>query len=239
MPMQDEYFSWLVNMFTNMPDCVQDVYIDVIFGTQQEDFLLNVWRNLGKIFAQQCHKTNLHVVFGHKELENYAHYFWSQTYFKKSMYRCLDSLKGQGHLQIWTVQEFMYREKVNPAVPVTKSRNPEKYDVAEIFEGNKQELVVILIAKVKAKQIEYLIQSLPELEAEKEQVRRESLFPEEMYPVHLTFCPQSTLSDLWNQSTPGSFLFTNLAIVGVVVHDVYALAQAISLEKSSSFQGST
>ncbi len=94
-----------------MPDCVQDVYMNVIFGTQQEDFPLNVWTNLGKIFAQQRRKTNLHVVFGDKELENYAHYFPSQTYFQKSMNRCLGSLKGQGRLQIWTAQEFMYREK--------------------------------------------------------------------------------------------------------------------------------
>ncbi|KAK0472293.1 hypothetical protein IW261DRAFT_1509015 [Armillaria novae-zelandiae] len=110
-PTQDEYFSWLVNMFATMPDCVQDVYMNVIFGTQQEDFPLNVWTNLGKIFAQQRRKTNLHVVFGDKELENYAHFFPSQTYFDKSMNRCLGSLKGQGRLQIWTAQDFMYRQK--------------------------------------------------------------------------------------------------------------------------------
>lgn len=35
------------------------------------------------------------------------------------------------------------------------------------------------------------------------------LFPEEMYPVLLTFCPQCTLSELGNQFTSGSFLFTD------------------------------
>ncbi|SJL18532.1 uncharacterized protein ARMOST_22125 [Armillaria ostoyae] len=68
--------------------------------------------------------------------------------------------------------------QVNPAVPVTKSRNPEKYDLAEVFEGNKRELVVDLIVKVK--QIEYLIQSLPEPEAEEQQAKRLQRLQEEM-----------------------------------------------------------
>ncbi|PBK60680.1 hypothetical protein ARMSODRAFT_897633 [Armillaria solidipes] len=68
--------------------------------------------------------------------------------------------------------------QVSPAVPVTKSRNPEKYDAAETFEGNKRELVVDLIAK--AKQVEYLIQSLPEPEAEEEQAKRLQRLQEEM-----------------------------------------------------------
>ncbi|SJK99100.1 uncharacterized protein ARMOST_02386 [Armillaria ostoyae] len=39
-----------------------------------------------------------------------------------------------------------------------------------------------------------------------------------MYPVLLTFCPQSTLRDLGNQYTHGSFLLTDRAIVGATVH---------------------
>ncbi|KAK0220594.1 hypothetical protein IW262DRAFT_1272425 [Armillaria fumosa] len=68
--------------------------------------------------------------------------------------------------------------QVSSAVPVTKSRNPEKYDVAEVFEGNKRELVIDLIAK--AKQVEYLIQSLPQPEAEEEQAKRLQRLQEEM-----------------------------------------------------------
>ncbi|KAK0472294.1 hypothetical protein IW261DRAFT_1343733 [Armillaria novae-zelandiae] len=68
--------------------------------------------------------------------------------------------------------------QVSSAVPVTKSRNPEKYDATEIFEGNKQELVIDLIAK--AKQVEYLIQSLPQPEAEEEQANRLQRLQEEM-----------------------------------------------------------
>ncbi|KAK0193121.1 hypothetical protein F5146DRAFT_1136998 [Armillaria mellea] len=68
--------------------------------------------------------------------------------------------------------------QVSPEVLVTKSRNPEKYDVAEVFEGNKRELVIDLIAK--AKQVEYLIQSLPQPEAEEEQAKRLQRLQEEM-----------------------------------------------------------
>ncbi|TFK33189.1 hypothetical protein BDQ12DRAFT_727993 [Crucibulum laeve] len=57
--------------------------------------------------------------------------------------------------------------QVSPEVPVTKQRNAEKYDTPEVFEENKKELATDLV--VKAKQIEYLINSLPEPEAEEVQ----------------------------------------------------------------------
>lgn len=78
--------------------------------------------------------------------------------------------------------------QVSPEIPITKARNPEKIDAPEVFEGesnecfaegvysclswtaNRRELVADLM--VKAKQVEYLIQSLPEPEAEQQQVRR-------------------------------------------------------------------
>jgi mediator of RNA polymerase II transcription subunit 21 len=79
--------------------------------------------------------------------------------------------------------------QVSPEVPVTKVRRAETYDPPEVFEGaylvlslwsyrkrvcscssaNKRELVQDLI--VKAKQVAYLINSLPEPEAEGAQVR--------------------------------------------------------------------
>lgn len=58
--------------------------------------------------------------------------------------------------------------QVSPEVPITKQRNPEKYDTPEVFEANKKELVTDLI--VKAKQIDYLLNSLPEPEPEEAQV---------------------------------------------------------------------
>jgi len=58
--------------------------------------------------------------------------------------------------------------QVSPDVPITKQRNLEKYDSPEVFEANKRELVADLI--VKAKQIDYLIDSLPEPEPEEAQV---------------------------------------------------------------------
>ncbi|KAK0197736.1 hypothetical protein F5146DRAFT_920288 [Armillaria mellea] len=68
--------------------------------------------------------------------------------------------------------------QVSSQVPVTKSRNPEKYDAEEIFEANKTELVTDLMAK--AKQVEYLIQSLPQPEEEEEQAKRLQQLEEEM-----------------------------------------------------------
>ena len=79
--------------------------------------------------------------------------------------------------------------QVSPEVPITKQRNADKFDAPDVFEGellfsyfsvfnsvndshviaNKKELVTDLM--VKAKQVEYLIQSLPEPEAEENQAR--------------------------------------------------------------------
>lgn len=60
--------------------------------------------------------------------------------------------------------------QVSEQIPITKIRNPDKYDSPELFEANKNELVQDLI--VKAKQIEYLIQSLPVPEPEEQQANR-------------------------------------------------------------------
>ena len=86
--------------------------------------------------------------------------------------------------------------QVSPEIPVTKQRNPDKFDPPDVFEGmyfrsisrrsvlkkrtpaNQKELVTDLI--VKAKQIEYLINSLPEPEPEEVQVGRDFLL--ESYP---------------------------------------------------------
>ena len=83
--------------------------------------------------------------------------------------------------------------QVSAEIPITKQRNPDKVDPADVFEGknpfmplfflppslnlhafpnptaNKKELVNDLMAK--AKQIEYLIQNLPTPEPEEVQVR--------------------------------------------------------------------
>ncbi|KAJ7717173.1 hypothetical protein DFH07DRAFT_861552 [Mycena maculata] len=61
---------------------------------------------------------------------------------------------------------------------LTKERNPEKYDTPDVFEVNKKELVTDVI--VKAKQVEYLIKSLPEPEREEEQAKRLRALDEEM-----------------------------------------------------------
>ncbi|KAF9042311.1 hypothetical protein BJ165DRAFT_263610 [Panaeolus papilionaceus] len=68
--------------------------------------------------------------------------------------------------------------QVSPDVPITKQRNPEKYDDPETFEANQKELVTDLM--VKAKQIEYLIKSLPVPEPEEEQAKRLQVLEEEM-----------------------------------------------------------
>ncbi|KAJ7610725.1 hypothetical protein DFH06DRAFT_1010281 [Mycena polygramma] len=72
--------------------------------------------------------------------------------------------------------------QVSEDVPITKQRNPEKYDTPEVFEANKKELVTDLI--VKAKQVEYLIKSLPEPEPEEEQAKRLQILDEEMTVVN-------------------------------------------------------
>ncbi|KZT24359.1 hypothetical protein NEOLEDRAFT_1135167 [Neolentinus lepideus HHB14362 ss-1] len=68
--------------------------------------------------------------------------------------------------------------QVSEDVPVTKQRNPDKYDAPEVLEANKKELVNDFI--VKAKQIEYLIESLPEPEPEEEQAKRLQLLEDQM-----------------------------------------------------------
>ncbi|KAL0950543.1 hypothetical protein HGRIS_007350 [Hohenbuehelia grisea] len=60
--------------------------------------------------------------------------------------------------------------QVNPDVPITKHRKPGLFDTPEEQEANRKEMVRDLV--VKAKQIEYLINSLPEPEAEHEQAKR-------------------------------------------------------------------
>ncbi|KAF9491617.1 hypothetical protein BDN71DRAFT_1474802 [Pleurotus eryngii] len=60
--------------------------------------------------------------------------------------------------------------QISPEVPVTKQRAAGKADPPDVFDANKKELVTDLI--VKAKQIEYLINSLPEPESEEEQAGR-------------------------------------------------------------------
>ncbi|KAI0276437.1 hypothetical protein BGY98DRAFT_919398 [Russula aff. rugulosa BPL654] len=68
--------------------------------------------------------------------------------------------------------------QVSDEIPVTKQRNPEKVDPPDVFEANKKELVEDLM--MKAKQIEYLIQSLPIPEPEEVQAARLATLEEEM-----------------------------------------------------------
>ncbi|KAI0757534.1 hypothetical protein C8Q80DRAFT_1133969 [Daedaleopsis nitida] len=68
--------------------------------------------------------------------------------------------------------------QVSQEIPITKSRNADKYDQPEAFEANQKELVTDLI--VKAKQVELLIQSLPEPDPEEQQVQRLQALEEEM-----------------------------------------------------------
>ncbi|KAH8101464.1 hypothetical protein BXZ70DRAFT_94405 [Cristinia sonorae] len=68
--------------------------------------------------------------------------------------------------------------QVSPDVPITKQRNPDKVDAPDVFEANKRELVTDLM--VKAKQVEYLINSLPEPEPEEEQAKRLANLEEDM-----------------------------------------------------------
>ncbi|KAH8111450.1 hypothetical protein DFH11DRAFT_607167 [Phellopilus nigrolimitatus] len=69
-------------------------------------------------------------------------------------------------------------QQVSEMIPVTKQRNPEKVDPAEVFEANKKELVADLVAK--AKQVEVLIQSLPVPESEEAQALRFQKLEDEM-----------------------------------------------------------
>ncbi|GBE89924.1 Mediator of RNA polymerase II transcription subunit 21 [Sparassis crispa] len=64
--------------------------------------------------------------------------------------------------------------QVSQEVPITKSRKSDKVDPPDVFEANKKELVTDLL--VKAKQVEYLIQSLPEPEAEEVQTLEQEMY---------------------------------------------------------------
>ncbi|KAF9481226.1 hypothetical protein BDN70DRAFT_876544 [Pholiota conissans] len=75
--------------------------------------------------------------------------------------------------------------QVSPEVPVTKQRNPEKFDPPAVFEANQRELVTDLI--VKAKQIEFLINSLPEPEPEEEQAKRLQNLEDEMQEANAEY----------------------------------------------------
>ncbi|KAH8798702.1 hypothetical protein DL96DRAFT_1509166 [Flagelloscypha sp. PMI_526] len=68
--------------------------------------------------------------------------------------------------------------QINAEIPVTKQRNPDKFDTADVFEDNSKELVADLLAK--AKQIETLINSLPIPEQEEEQDQRLQNLEDEM-----------------------------------------------------------
>ncbi|KAJ7745533.1 hypothetical protein DFH07DRAFT_15256 [Mycena maculata] len=68
--------------------------------------------------------------------------------------------------------------QVSVDIPITKERNPDKYDVPDVFEANKKELVRDLI--VKAKQVEYLIKSLPTPDPEEDQTKRLQALDDEM-----------------------------------------------------------
>jgi len=60
--------------------------------------------------------------------------------------------------------------QVSPQVPVTKQRNPDKIDSPDVFEANKKELAGDLA--LKARQVDFLIQSLPPPEPEEKQAER-------------------------------------------------------------------
>jgi len=68
--------------------------------------------------------------------------------------------------------------QVSEDIPVTKQRNAEKVDPPEVFDANKKELVADLVTK--AKQIEYIIQSLPVPEPEQTQALRLKDLEEQM-----------------------------------------------------------
>lgn len=61
-----------------------------------------------------------------------------------------------------------FKQLGNSEIPITKTRSVDKYDQPEEFEANKKELVRDLVNK--AKQVEFLILSLPVPEREEDQV---------------------------------------------------------------------
>ncbi|KAL0568834.1 hypothetical protein V5O48_013137 [Marasmius crinis-equi] len=75
--------------------------------------------------------------------------------------------------------------QVSPEIPITKQRNPEKYDSADILEENTKELVQDLI--VKAKQVECLIDSFPEPALESEQAHRLQQLEDDMQRANLDY----------------------------------------------------
>ncbi|KAJ8515281.1 hypothetical protein ONZ45_g7269 [Pleurotus djamor] len=89
------------------------------------------------------------------------------------------TIMSRSILYLTTKADF---KQVSPEVPVTKQRAAGKADAPDVFEANKKELVTDLI--VKAKQIEYLINSLPEPEPEEEQAKRLSALEQEMTLVN-------------------------------------------------------
>ncbi|KAJ7810279.1 hypothetical protein B0H14DRAFT_2460167 [Mycena olivaceomarginata] len=72
--------------------------------------------------------------------------------------------------------------QVSADIPITKQRNPDKYDSTEIFQENSKELAIDLI--VKAKQVEYLVKSLPQTELEEDQGERLLVLEAEMTVVN-------------------------------------------------------
>ncbi|KAF7793319.1 hypothetical protein EIP86_004431 [Pleurotus ostreatoroseus] len=68
--------------------------------------------------------------------------------------------------------------QVSPDIPITKQRNQDKVDTPDAFEDNKREMVSDIL--VKAKQIEYLINSLPQPESEETQAKRLESLEQEM-----------------------------------------------------------
>ncbi|KAI0311121.1 hypothetical protein OF83DRAFT_1069348 [Amylostereum chailletii] len=75
--------------------------------------------------------------------------------------------------------------QISEEIPVTKQRNPEKVDTPEVMEANKKELVQDLV--VKAKQVEYLIQSLPQPEPEEAQAERLARLEDQMQEANAEY----------------------------------------------------
>ncbi|KAF5345120.1 hypothetical protein D9757_013867 [Collybiopsis confluens] len=76
-------------------------------------------------------------------------------------------------------------KQVSEHIPVTKQRNVEKYDEETVFEESKKELVVDLVRK--AKQVEYLVNSLPDPEGEEEQALRLQQLEQEMQVANVEY----------------------------------------------------
>ncbi|KAG6868192.1 hypothetical protein C0993_006405 [Termitomyces sp. T159_Od127] len=93
--------------------------------------------------------------------------------------------------------------QVTPDIPITKQRNPEKYDVPEVFEANKKELVADLMTK--AKQVEYLIKSLPEPEPEEAQAKRLAALEDEMQVANAEYIRAVNRTSMSVDACQGSF----------------------------------